>query len=380
MTIHGTGTPITMAQINAEFGRGNDLNSYRGTHWYTDAGGSGNFSSGTISMYDFYNKRLTEPIIPVEYFIVGGGAGGSYGTSSHSSGVDKYGTPYDNRTLVWSYDGNGGGGGRIAQGTMNLLMSGSYGVVVGGGGSPAGDGGASSFNGVTAAGGPAVSAEDYQGRYNGGATFSSFMLPGLFYGGGGLSGSWNIWQNANTAWNNLYAYDNTQSIYFPTTGNYVLQFTADDAGIMWVDGNVYYASGWNLSYVPQTIIYLEAGWHTVRVYNDNRGGYVAGVSFTLCSLGQYSDFLVPGSGKGANYGADGLDGAYNGAGRHGDDGTGQGGYGAGYHGAGGAGAGGSGVVAIRYPGSTQYFSGGDSIYYSGGYMIHAFYGVGSHTL
>lgn len=61
MTLQASGT-ITMAQINAEFGRGNDLNSYRGTTWYTDAGGSGTFSTGAISMSDFYGKRATSPM------------------------------------------------------------------------------------------------------------------------------------------------------------------------------------------------------------------------------------------------------------------------------------------------------------------------------
>jgi hypothetical protein len=48
-----------MSQINAEFGRGNNLNAYRGTAWYTDAGGSGTFSSGAISFNEFYSKRAT---------------------------------------------------------------------------------------------------------------------------------------------------------------------------------------------------------------------------------------------------------------------------------------------------------------------------------
>jgi hypothetical protein len=46
-----------MSQINSVFdGRGNNLNSYRGTSWFTAAGGSGTFSSGAISFSDFYNK------------------------------------------------------------------------------------------------------------------------------------------------------------------------------------------------------------------------------------------------------------------------------------------------------------------------------------
>ena len=60
MTLPTSGA-LSMSQINAEFGRGTNLNSYRGTTWYTDAGASGTFSSGTISMSEFYGKRLTSP-------------------------------------------------------------------------------------------------------------------------------------------------------------------------------------------------------------------------------------------------------------------------------------------------------------------------------
>lgn len=61
MTIHGTGSLITMAEISAEFGRGNDLAAYRGVQWWGDDGSTGTFSSGLVSMYEFYNKRATSP-------------------------------------------------------------------------------------------------------------------------------------------------------------------------------------------------------------------------------------------------------------------------------------------------------------------------------
>lgn len=50
-----------MAQINAEFGRGNNLNSYRGTTYYTSGGGPFTFPSGAISFSNFYGTTPTSP-------------------------------------------------------------------------------------------------------------------------------------------------------------------------------------------------------------------------------------------------------------------------------------------------------------------------------
>ena len=48
---------INLSQINSVFdGRGLNLNAYRGTTWFTSAGGSGTFSSGAIAFGDFYSK------------------------------------------------------------------------------------------------------------------------------------------------------------------------------------------------------------------------------------------------------------------------------------------------------------------------------------
>jgi hypothetical protein len=55
--LQASGNPISMSQINSVFdGRGNNLNAYRGTTWYTAAGGSGTFPSTPIAFSDFYLK------------------------------------------------------------------------------------------------------------------------------------------------------------------------------------------------------------------------------------------------------------------------------------------------------------------------------------
>ena len=133
MTIKGSGQ-LSMFEINAEFGRGNDLNAYRNTQWYTDGGSSGTFSSDQISMNEFYNKRgsLPRPRTIELLIVAGGGCGGGGGI---------FGT------------GGGGGGGVIIT-TINLVGSGvSVGVGYGGRPNNGYRGGDSWFGDIRAYGG-----------------------------------------------------------------------------------------------------------------------------------------------------------------------------------------------------------------------------------
>lgn len=125
-----TSGTISINDINTVFGRGNNLNAYRGTIWYQpNSLVFGYFSSGAISLSDFYNKQPNDPAstgsityatpstntftvplyrnaLTVEIWGAGGGGGG-YGSSavySYTGGTSSF---YD----AYAY---GGGGGQMA--------------------------------------------------------------------------------------------------------------------------------------------------------------------------------------------------------------------------------------------------------------------------
>ena len=154
----------------------------------------------------------------------------------------------------------------------------------------------------------------------------------------------------------------------------MLYGSADDFGQVIIDGTLYQLGGFD-GYSGVRFS-MTAGYHSVRVYADNRGGYQAGISFTLMSEGQYFST----TGNSIAYGADGFDGYNSGSGTWGAAGTGQGGNGTqGYYYDGrSAGNGGSGCIAIQYPGSAALFNGG-TVTISGGYVNHTFTNPGTYT-
>lgn len=107
MTIKGSGT-LYMSEITNELKGGTSLGGYRGTQWYTEDGGSGNFNSGAIYFSDFYNKKKLSTTtgsiqvdssvdwvfseydnITIEYWGGGGGAGAGYGAISAGGHYDR---------------------------------------------------------------------------------------------------------------------------------------------------------------------------------------------------------------------------------------------------------------------------------------------------
>ena len=96
MTLQSSGI-LYMSQINGEFGRGNDLNAYRGTYFYYTDGNIGYFPSGQIAFSDFYSKSLVQPL-PADVNTANAVVGGT--TTVWIAGSQYLGIPHPRRVVV----------------------------------------------------------------------------------------------------------------------------------------------------------------------------------------------------------------------------------------------------------------------------------------
>jgi len=227
-----------MSAINTEFGRGNNLNSYRGTTYYTSSGGPFTFPSGAISFNNFYGTQATSPttftISPAVSGITNwslsangplnlGSAGvwnitmvgtttvtiKMWGAGSYSTGATGAAGGFSSRTVsltsgttyclrVGNPNGTPGGGARGASGTeggglsgvfsgSNAFSQGSAILIAGGGG------GAQSSEysgyGTSGAGGGSSGqgSSDPGGQGGGGGSQNSGGAPGAYNGATGGS-------------------------------------------------------------------------------------------------------------------------------------------------------------------------------------------------
>jgi hypothetical protein len=212
---------LSMSAINAEFGRGNNLNSYRGTQYYTSSAGPFTFPSGTISFNNFYGTQAAVPSYTIEYYVAaGGGGGGGWGQDpERGGGGGAGGVVFGSQSLAFgttrSVGVGGGGAGGIPRFNEESIRNGQQGsastltgatTAVGGGGGGTGDqnlgqggnggsGGGSSGWGATRSGGSGTSG---QGNNGGGGQGQSVNTGGG--GGYGSAGGINFAGSGATIW------------------------------------------------------------------------------------------------------------------------------------------------------------------------------------
>lgn len=334
MTIKSSGS-LAMSEINAEFGLGNSLSAYKGVLYWLNNGTSGNFSSGAISIGDFYNKNKNRPSYSIEYLVVGGGGGGGCGTQDNIGG-----------------GGGGGGGGQYVSGSSILYVGANNSVTIGGGG-------IGGYIGVVG-----QLKDGYGNPYN---------VNGYVQGGVGGTSSLSI--TAATI-NAVGGNPGLARWYNPQSNNYNnVQWSTPYFGGSGGAGNA--GGGYN----------AQGGSDGVRAagggggVDDANGSGHGGAGPLWLNGARYSG----GGGGGADYTSGGNGGAGGGgkgasgtAGFVGTANTGGGGGGGGSNYQSSGLAGGSGVVIIRYPGSSARFTGG-SVSVAGGYVYHTFTGSTSFT-
>lgn len=345
MTIKPSGTSLSINEIDAEFGLGKSLSSYRGVTWYTDAGATGTFSSTNLRFSDFYSKRKDAPAIYVQYLLVGGGGGGGVATHDNRGG-----------------GAGGGGGGGLVMWDANLNTGTSYTITIGAGG----------------AGGYWDNTLGYVRGTAGGSTTISGPI-GSTYAGGGQPGRALLYglyiQEPSNAY---YGGQGGTGIYAPSgssTPGYIAYGVGNDGGG--------YVNG----------IGQQGNSDGKRAGGGGGGTDDVAATGTIGKGGDggvWLDGVTYGGGGGG--GADFNQGGAGGAGGGGTGGSsvlatsGTNGYGGGGGGGGSnvnwpltGGNGGKGVAILRYAGSTAKATGG-TISYAGGYVYHKFTSDGTFTI
>ena len=192
MTLPSSG-PLSMSAINAEFGRGNNLNAYRGTTYYTVSAGPFTFSSGTIAFSCFYGTKATANNVTACYLIVGGGGpGGNVCIKGAAGGGSGGQVVQSSTTLVRGTTYTVSVGGSYTASSISTIATGSAGNYGGGGPYPGGSNfhgyyGASSPNGYS--GGIGFDQSPYQWFGGGGAGAGGNGGNGTLYAGGGTGGA-----------------------------------------------------------------------------------------------------------------------------------------------------------------------------------------------
>lgn len=97
----GNNPPISLSDLNTEFGRGYSLSGYQNTRWFKDDNSRGYFAAGSITLSDFYATRVSSPVVS-----------GSVTLDRATYNGKNYAFPMFNNLTVTAYSGKGGTAGK----------------------------------------------------------------------------------------------------------------------------------------------------------------------------------------------------------------------------------------------------------------------------
>lgn len=252
--------PLSIADIQAEFSRGNNLNAYRGTSYFNPDNSTSYFPAGIIRISDFYGTAKNSPVVPGNITVTsgtnlvlptmfnqlyitcygaggGGGQGGkctSYGGTTAGASGNGGGSTYFMSGTSFAVSAQGGGGGGGGNGIVYNALGG---VAAGGNGSP----GSTGSGGGGGGGGGAGSGTG--GPYNNGAsypyTLTEYGSSGGNGGQGGNSGEILVMDINTMGWASIRNYYNaTVSISIGSGGgtnfNYGAGYGGNNGGGGWI--------------------------------------------------------------------------------------------------------------------------------------------------
>jgi hypothetical protein len=167
MSLPGPGNPISIRDINAEFGLGYDLGSYRGKRYFFADGRTGTFPDTELTFSDFYSTQTSNPVTPST-------------VTFNQSGV--FAVPASYTTMIVTVRGGGGGAGGATGRNQCLNDAVTFGV-------DGLSGGQSTFGVYASASGGGGGRATGERGVNGGPTCDGIPAGGGGFGGGGSGGA-----------------------------------------------------------------------------------------------------------------------------------------------------------------------------------------------
>ena len=189
----------------------------------------------------------------------GGGQGSGKAGGAGGKGLSGFSGGTGGNSGSWGSSGAGGGGGAAT--VLSHDMNGATPIAIAAGGGAGGGGG-------DHGGAPLYSTEPY-------GDTQTYAL--RYYSNGSTNGAWSSLLNTYSVWDGNGTY--TWELYFPTSGYYTFNMSADNTGAIYIDNTLVLETtgGESSRYGSVYTVgqYVYAGWHVIKMTGENWGGPAA---------------------------------------------------------------------------------------------------------